>query len=625
MSKDNIKIIQIDTDPAVKSLKDLRKELKEYKDQMANLEEGSDAFLEIANKAGEVKHQIDEINESIKGASADFGDMVGNVTNVTAGLVGAFEAVAGGLQAMGVESEAVDETIKQMQGLMAVVQGLSAIDDGVKAMGKLAASITSTTKAAKLLKAALQPKVFLAIAAAITAVTFAFSKIREKQEEAARVQDEYNKKLAEERRIRNEMENGAFLKNLDTELRIKQAIAEVNFEDDELGKQRELLKNYLDEAQRTKWQIDNIISTGPNDLYDYEAELTKWKEAAKTLLTLIADTKANIRVLEAVEEARKKKEKNKPTTKKDDKKDSGLVEFTDKDLNEGLERVRKYYEDIYDIQLEQNKRKQQTQQQSLEAEIAIEKNRLTIYAEGSLEYERQLTKIFELEKELSALTETKYDKMRKAGDAFFDGLKQTANAFSDSSLGLSSKWIASLDQFQLAFKQTMDIVSKEGKAGWQSYGNVAATALGGIGTLLNAISQDQDVSTKKGFEQQKKLQIAATTMNMLSGIMAAWTSSMALPAPASFIVGGIQTAATAALGAVQIAKIQSQTMNSAMASGAINPTAVNSMVIPPVQYSSAVQGASTEGAIQNTKVYVTESDIASTMQKVSVQESENTY
>ena len=114
-------------------------------------------------------------------------------------------------------------------------------------------------------------------------------------------------------------------------------------------------------------------------------------------------------------------------------------------------------------------------------------------------------------------------------------------------------------------------------------------------------------------------------MNMLSGIMAAWTSSMALPAPASFIVGGIQTAATAALGAAQIAKIQSQTMNSAMASGAINPTAVNSMVIPPVQYSSAVQGASTEGAIQNTKVYVTESDIASTMNKVSVQETENTY
>ena len=59
MSKSTVKVVEIDTNPAVKSIKDLRKELMEYKNQMANLEEGSDAFLEIANKAGEVKHQID--------------------------------------------------------------------------------------------------------------------------------------------------------------------------------------------------------------------------------------------------------------------------------------------------------------------------------------------------------------------------------------------------------------------------------------------------------------------------------------------------------------------------------------------------------------------------------------
>ena len=66
MSKSTVKVVEIDTNPAVKSLKDLRKELMEYKNQMANLEEGSDAFLEVANKAGEVKHQIDEINLLLK-------------------------------------------------------------------------------------------------------------------------------------------------------------------------------------------------------------------------------------------------------------------------------------------------------------------------------------------------------------------------------------------------------------------------------------------------------------------------------------------------------------------------------------------------------------------------------
>ena len=57
MAKDKVQIIQINTDPAKKSLKDLRKELKDLKDEMVNLEEGSDAFLEVAQKAGEVKHQ----------------------------------------------------------------------------------------------------------------------------------------------------------------------------------------------------------------------------------------------------------------------------------------------------------------------------------------------------------------------------------------------------------------------------------------------------------------------------------------------------------------------------------------------------------------------------------------
>ena len=735
MSKDNIKIIQIDTDPAVKSLKDLRKELKEYKDQMTNLEEGSDAFLEIANKAGEVKHQIDEINESIKGASADFGDMVGNVSNVAAGLIGAFEAVAGGLQAMGVESEAVDETIKRMQGLMAVVQGLSAIDDGVKAMGKLAASITSTTKAAKLLKAALQPKVFLAITAVIAALTAAWnlwgdsikealpflgktSKQLEAEKKAAEEAEAAKKKQAEaEESYRKKIGSAiqgtlsdykllqAQYKRLQTDYQKMQWIKKNKDEFDKLGISVKNLKDAEDKfvnntdavvqalikraiatakqqqltelaAQYTEAKVkaEQEYETKKVSAYDevsYRKEYSvndgmfnsqrdgKWywtaegaqKENEKIKKKLFAESEEYLKQMNALAEeiademtidtilqginngvnggtdgtATKIVDETK-------KKALELVEFTDEDLQAGLKRVKQLYEERYNIQLEQLKRSDKTEKELIEGEIEIEKQRLTLYEEGTLEHEKQLTKIFELEKELGELTtETtevvtnQYESMRKAGDVFFDGLKQTVTAFGDSSLGLSSQWIASLDQFQLAFQQTMDIVSKEGKAGWQSYGQVAATALGGIGTLLNAISQDQDVSTKKGFEQQKKLQIAATTMNMLAGIMAAWTSSMALPAPASFIVGAVQTAATAALGGVQIAKIKSQTLNSATASGAINPTAVNSMVIPPVQYSSAVQGASTEGAIQNTKVYVTESDIASTMNKVSVQESENTY
>ena len=638
MAKDKVQIIQVNTDPAKKSLKDLRKELLDLKNEMANLEEGSDAFLEAATKAGELKHQIDEINESVKGASSDFGDMVGNISNVAAGLVGAFSAVQGGLQAMGLESKAIEDSIKQMQGLMAVVQGLSTMDTAIKSLNKLRNAITSTTGAAKLLKAALEPKVFLAISAAIALVTVAFNKMRAKQEEAARAQEEYNKKIAEEKRIRIDAERAKYLKDLDRELRIKLAIAEVKYEGDELKIKKEQLKELRTELALLNVEYEFYKNGNYAVGEDPLVETQKRAEALKKILAEIERLNDDIAVLEAVAAERAKHPKKSSTTSTtEEKTDLGLVEFTDEDLQKGLERVRQYYEEVYDIQLEQNKRKKQTEAEALSAEIEIEKNRLLIYAEGTLEYEKQLTKIFELEEQYAELTNTNTEKVKsklelieELGNSMFDTLKSSLDMFGESSLGLTGNWNAALEDFQSVFKQTMEIVKTEGKSTWTAYGNVAASALNGIGTLLNALSNEQDASNEEGFEQMKKLQIAATTINMLSGIVSAWTSAMN-PANSWMTVWGqiamgtAMSAMIAAVGGMQIAKIKSQTRESANPNSNINARAVNSTIMPPVQYSSAVQGAQTQGAIQSQKVYVTETDIVDTIHRVDVQQAENTY
>ena len=638
MAKDKVQIIQVNTDPAKKSLKDLRKELLDLKNEMANLEEGSDAFLEAATKAGELKHQIDEINESVKGASSDFGDMVGNISNVAAGLVGAFSAVQGGLQAMGLESKAIEDSIKQMQGLMAVVQGLSTMDTAIKSLNKLRNAITSTTGAAKLLKAALEPKVFLAISAAIALVTVAFNKMRAKQEEAARAQEEYNKKIAEEKRIRIDAERAKYLKDLDRELRIKLAIAEVKYEGDELKIKKEQLKELRTELALLNVEYEFYKNGNYAVGEDPLVETQKRAEALKKILAEIERLNDDIAVLEAVAAERAKHPKKSSTTSTtEEKTDLGLVEFTDEDLQKGLERVRQYYEEVYDIQLEQNKRKKQTEAEALSAEIEIEKNRLLIYAEGTLEYEKQLTKIFELEEQYAELTNTNTEKVKsklelieELGNSMFDTLKSSLDMFGESSLGLTGNWNAALEDFQSVFKQTMEIVKTEGKSTWTAYGNVAASALNGIGTLLNALSNEQDASNEEGFEQMKKLQIAATTINMLSGIVSAWTSAMN-PANSWMTVWGqiamgtAMSAMIAAVGGMQIAKIKSQTRESANPNSNINARAVNSTIMPPVQYSSAVQGAQTQGAIQSQKVYVTETDIVDTIHRVDVQQADNTY
>ena len=623
MSKETIKVVEINTDPAKKSIKDLRKELMELKNQMANLEEGGDEFLEIANKAGELKHQLDEINESVKGASADFGDMVGNISNVAAGLVGAFQAVAGGLQAMGLESKAIDETIKRMQGLMAITQGLGSIDTAIKSLDKLQHSIKGTSAAAGVLKSVLTPKIFLAVSAAVTALTFVFQKFKEEQQRIADLTKKVNEeraksKLEHEKKIQEEYNTA-----LQKEVEIRKAYITTFYGKDTKGATERLIRDYTNLIQGLKDSIDvkKISKDYQKVLWDIQgategtAEYIELQEKEKKLRaqmwkaqkdeTFINNVKNSIAQYEAllnVEEQRLEVIK--------------ATERAEKDAAAQRERIA-----------------QQRKVPLLGTQVAtIPIKPLPPLEEEMEELGKRMGKMI-ADAEIKARNQRWKEKVANIenfGNEVFEQLKSSMDMFTDSSLGLTSGWIAGLDEFQLAFQQTMAIVKDEGTVSWTAYGNVAATALGGIGTMLNALSNEQDASNEKGFEQMKNLQIAATVMNMLSGIMSAWTSAMS-PANAWMTVAGqiamgtVMSAMIAGIGGAQIAKIKSQTMTSANPNTNINAKSVSSMIVPPVQYSQAVQGASTEGAIANQKVYVTESDIVDTIGKVSVQETENTY
>ena len=625
-----VNVVKIDTDPATTSLKDLRQKLKEFKDEMASLDEGSDEFLEVAQKAGEVKHQLDEINESVKGASSDFGDMVGNISSVTAGLVGAFSAVTGGLQALGLENKSIEESIKRLQGLMAVVQGLGSIDTAIKSLNKLQKSITSTTAAAKLLKAALQPKVFLAISAAIAAVTVVLGKFREKQEEAARVQEEYNKKIEKENQLRRESNVKDFLRNLNTELRIKEAIASVKYEDDELKYKKEMLKEYILEMNRAKLELDNVLAVGPNSSAwalvgkNYETERKKWSEYAEQMKTLVQQTQDDIKVLEAKANAVAKKPKKSSTD---------TDEETTKKLAEGNK--------LLDIRLEKLQRNGLEEKEFLEETLKIEKERLelyTLYEEDELKREKQLTAIYELEQKIAELG--KPTEETTEGDDELELRKKYLRDIADGYLQYELSAKESYERDKNALKEALDqkiitqeeynaasiaLEKKRSREIAENTINIINSSSQLITGLLDGIASQQDTNNREGFEKSKKLQIASATIQMLTGITTALAGAFTTKSgPWDIALAAIQAATIATTGALNINKIKSTTYQGG-GSANVSSSAVASTIIPPVQYSAAVQGANTEGAIKNTKVYVTETDIKNTSNKVSVQETENTY
>lgn len=594
MAKETIKVVQIDTNPATKSLKDLRNELKGFKDQMANLEEGSDAFLEIAKQAGEVKHQIDEINESVKGASADFGDMVGNVTNVAAGITGAFQAVAGGLQAMGVESEAIDEAIVKMQGLMAVTQGLSAIDDGIKSFAKLGKAVeTAGTTGAKGMGKLKKALIGTGIGALVVVV-------------------------------------GSLIANWE------EFSKAVGISETQLQKFGDVMKGVLNSALSMIGGVGKAISrlvTG-----DFKGA----GEAIKEGFAVQANFQKGV---EKAEEERTKKQKEEAA-----KRIAIEKEEAEKKYNEFIAKEN----EKLDIELERIKRKDLSESDNLKETLAVEKERLKLMKEGTLEYEQQLTAIHNLETALKELEkpeepatpeEPKESKLSKEEQDLRDYLSQVSAMYlaieeTDAQYfkRREEELKAALDK-QLISEEEYTNASKglaRERAEYQKVQNavliknisdtVNATS-NFITGILDSVANEQDQSNREGFEKAKKLQIASATIQMFTGIATALSGAFTTKTGVwDLILAGIQAASIAASGIMNINKIKNTKFDGGgSASANVSSGAVNSMVIPPVQYTQAVQGASTEGAIKDTKVYVTETDIKDTMNKVDVQESENTY
>lgn len=232
-----------------------------------------------------------------------------------------------------------------------------------------------------------------------------------------------------------------------------------------------------------------------------------------------------------------------------------------------------------------------------------------------------------------------------------EGLESLKNSFTElNNIGgaFSNEWATAFDSIisgvDVAISSLTDMNSvlksnasetEKAAAKWKGYGNMASAALGAASSILSALADEQDEASREGFETQKKLQIAAATMSMLQGIASAWASAMQLGPIAGPIMGGVLTAMTATLGGIQIAKIQQQQFGGSGNSGAggssnsvpdITPafTAVQAMG-QGVNSVTTIEGASADGNIKDTKVYVSETDISSTQHRVNVMESEAMY
>ena len=116
---------EIKTGNSGTSVKSLKSELKDLTKALGSLEQGSEAFNNAAKRAGALKEQIRGVNDAIE--NADPEKKFAPFARTVQGLAGGFSAAQGAMALFGGESKDLEKTLVKVQGAMALSQGLNSL------------------------------------------------------------------------------------------------------------------------------------------------------------------------------------------------------------------------------------------------------------------------------------------------------------------------------------------------------------------------------------------------------------------------------------------------------------------------------------------------------------------
>lgn len=107
------------------SIKSLKSELKDLRNQLGTLEQGSEAFNKAAQRAGQLQEKIRGVNDAIE--NADPEKKFAPFARTVQGLAGGFAAAQGAMGLFGSESEELEKTLLKVQSAMALSTGLNSL------------------------------------------------------------------------------------------------------------------------------------------------------------------------------------------------------------------------------------------------------------------------------------------------------------------------------------------------------------------------------------------------------------------------------------------------------------------------------------------------------------------
>lgn len=622
MSVEKVKVIKIDTEPGAKSVKELRNRLKELKDVLVQTEEGTEEYSNAMKEAADISHSLRDMQEELSASAMDFGQVANNCTNVIKGMVGGLQSAQAIMTLFGAESEDVVKAMQKMQASMAIIQGITAMESGFKSLNRLLLRYTSSAKSAtiatKVLSKAMQPKVMIAISAAIAGVIYAYNKLTDATRKTKEEQEKLNEEFKEKQQQRIDKYTSSIDKLKSKIEKLKESLDKrTNIErwQDEITAYNAQMKNNVDEMGRLQKNINRIqgsinagikISDADREaLEGYRKEYSKLYEDNQKLLEAIKLTEESIANEKAEEAAKKAEEAAKKAKEAAEAQRKELIELemVAQDalnaINPFISLVDKYKDKPLTIPI-QVVEEEEVGEDLTTGDALLQRVRDTYakYSTVTLEFKTQYQQTLhdlDLAERTHLITHEEY-------------LKAKANADAEYSSKLNQTIMQQVSMYQ-------------------QMATSIGSSLNNISDIYAQVNEENGTVTDEVIKRQQDMQIAATVISTLGGIAGMTASIWTSPDTGEFWARlALQIAMTTemltAMG-VNIAQIK----NAKNGSASVSRVSTNgvSAIQAPITYTEDVNGLNISENMKDSRVYVLEKDITNTTNRVLVTSKESRF
>ena len=639
----------------------LRQEIKKYQSEVLAAEEGTEEWRQAIQKLGDAKHRLVDMNEMAKLATNDIGEQLSALTSVGSGVASAFGAVQGVMTLVGKDTDNLQKQMVKLQAVMAIVQGAQGIDGMIKGLKGLSLTIKTLGTNIKGLTQIMGKNGWLAVVLALAAALF---KLNQAIQNGKALAVSYSHEIETLSNSMKEMLDINATNDAATERQIKLMQAQGKTE-------AEILQYKLDqklaEVQTATEKVDD--AQAKIDKIDKKLEGKLKKKQKEVLLADKADAEALKKEFESIKDDLVNEQKDIEMDLKilgitvDNETKQKAIDAA-KDLAAQIQSVldeqfnNAYTLDIDAIINADLKELMTAGNIDLTGGIdsdkilnafdkiqsAIQKTKSDLasidYLKGDTSY---LDYLKQIDRDETEFAQKRIDKIKSLMEAELDPAKYMQLAQELEAVQIQYERESLERQREMADAEVairQEAEQKKAEAITKTFAIMnqsTSMALSSMSSIMTSVADSMETNEKYAEENAKKIKdmrIAAATIDMLQGVVAATTSAFSPTNAYLTIYGQIAMAALTsgsviAAGLANINKIKATNELGGSTTTPVIPSATaTGENQPTITYSRALTGNSEQNNNNNSgsqQVYILESDILKAMRRVQIRQSESTF